>query len=95
MAHKLKFAFPALAATLAFQVACGGSAPPPAPATRSPTRDYKEPARGPDGEVLGANQQAPGDWIEGELTNEHEAYQPGGHDPATSASAPQARPSSK
>lgn len=83
---------------LLLQTACAGSAPEPAPATRSPTRDYQEPARGPDGEVLGAHNQAPGTWVEGGLTNEHEAYQPGGHDhpPApASASAAQKSPTPK
>jgi hypothetical protein len=39
---------------------------------RSPTLDYQDPPRSAsDGEVMGANKQAPGDTLEASPTNEH------------------------
>lgn len=53
--------------------ACAGGAAQPGrwQYFRSPTLDYRELPRSADGDVLGAHQQAPDDWVDAAVTNEH------------------------
>jgi hypothetical protein len=71
--HKCRHVIAGLA--IALCVSCGGSGTPASDSpSRSPSLDYKEPARAAgDGEVLGVDNQAPADWLQAGVTNEHGA----------------------
>lgn len=63
-----------IAAAVTSACGAGGGKPETQPEMRSPSHDYKDPPRSGDGEVLGADRQAPADWLQAGVTNEHPAY---------------------
>jgi hypothetical protein len=74
--------------SLALCCSCGSGTPPADSPSRSPSLDYQEPARGAgDGEVLGADKQAPADRLQVGLTNEHAAHNSSLEKPAPMPSA--------
>jgi hypothetical protein len=78
-----------VASQLFLTLSCASSSnPEAAKPMRSPSLDYQDPARGPDGEVLGANNQAPKDSLAVGVTNKHGPYKAGAHSDGADAGVP-------